>query len=94
MAPRNREMIQDRGVAVWLKTDLETLWARVKHKDTRPLLRTADPKATLSDIYKVRVPIYELADLTVNSKPEFSIFEMVDAVIAALLTRTDVLEEI
>ncbi|MCK8463560.1 shikimate kinase [Aliiroseovarius sp. S1339] len=94
MSDRNREMIAARGVAVWLKADLDLLWARVRHKDTRPLLRTPDPKATLTEIYDARVPIYATADLSVEAQREFSIADMADAVVRALLTRSDVLEEI
>lgn len=90
----NRAMISARGVAVWLKADLEVLWGRVKHKDTRPLLRTGDPKATLSQIYAARVPLYALSDLAVETDARVSIEDMVDRVIAALLTRPDVLEEL
>ncbi|MCI2393698.1 shikimate kinase [uncultured Aliiroseovarius sp.] len=93
MSARNRAMIAERGVAVWLKADLELLWARVRHKDTRPLLRTPDPKATLTQIYDARVPIYAKADLSVAAQPGYSIADMADAVVQALLTRPDVLEE-
>lgn len=93
MADRNRDMISERGVSVWLKADLELLWSRVKHKDTRPLLRTADPKATLTEIYDTRVPIYAQSDLAVEAKPEYSIADMTQAVVEALLTRPDVVEE-
>lgn len=93
MSERNRQMIAQRGVAVWLKADLDLLWARVRHKDTRPLLRTPDPKATLTDIYNTRVPVYAKADLAVEAQRDYSIAEMADAVVAALLTRPDVLEE-
>ncbi len=81
-------------MAVWLKADLELLWNRVKHKDTRPLLRTDDPKATLTEIYNTRVPVYAKADLAVEARPEYAIGDMADAVIAALLTRPDVLQEV
>ncbi|WP_363317624.1 shikimate kinase [uncultured Aliiroseovarius sp.] len=94
MSERNRSMIAKRGVAVWLKADLDLLWNRVKHKDTRPLLRTADPKATLTQLYNTRVPVYALADLKVEASASYSIADMADAVVAALLTRPDVLEEI
>lgn len=94
LSDRNREMIHDRGVSVWLKADLQLLWNRVKHKDTRPLLRTPDPKATLTEIYDARVPVYAKADLAVEARPEYAIGEMADAVVAALLTRPDVLEEV
>ncbi|SMR71937.1 shikimate kinase [Aliiroseovarius halocynthiae] len=94
MAERNRRMISERGVAVLLRADLELLWNRVKHKDTRPLLRTPDPKATLTEIYDARVPIYELADLAVDAHPDYTIAQMAEAVINVLKTRPDVLEEL
>ena len=93
LAEVNRSNITARGVSVWLNADLDLLWQRVRHKDTRPLLRTADPRATLADIFDARVPLYALADVAVVSLPELSIEEMVDRVIAALLReRPDVLE--
>lgn len=94
MSERNREMIAERGVAVWLKADLDLLWSRVRHKDTRPLLRTDDPKATLTEIYEARVPVYAKAALAVEAQPGYSIEDMAGAVVQALLTRPDVLEEI
>jgi shikimate kinase len=92
LAEANRRMISERGVSVWLNADLGVLWNRVKHKDTRPLLRTADPRATLAEIYKARVPIYAQADLSVLSEGRVSIEDMVDRVVTALATRSDVLE--
>jgi len=94
LADRNRDMITDKGVSVLLRADLPLLWNRVRHKDTRPLLRTADPRKTLTDIYNARAPIYALADIAVDARPEYSIEDMCDAVIAALKTRPDVLEEV
>jgi len=92
MSKRNRDMISEFGVSVWLDADLEILWSRVRNKDTRPLLRTPDPKTTLSAIYNTRVPLYQMADLSVQAKPEYAIGDMADAVISALKTRPDVLE--
>ncbi|WP_372884881.1 shikimate kinase [Shimia sp.] len=88
----NRRMISDKGVAVWLDADLELLWNRVRHKDTRPLLRTPDPRATLAEIYAARVPTYRLSDLTVKSDASYTIDDTAERVIGALLTRPDVLE--
>ena len=93
MSEQNRNMISERGVAVWLNADLDLLWSRVKHKDTRPLLRTANPKVTLTEIYDTRVPVYAQADLSVEAQRDFTIADMANAVVAALLTRPDVLEE-
>ena len=93
LAEENRANITARGVSVWLNADIDLLWQRVRHKDTRPLLRTADPRATLTDLYATRVPLYALADVSVQSLPDLSIEEMVDRVVDTLcLERPDVLE--
>ncbi len=91
MRAENREMITRRGVAVWLDAALPVLWNRVRHKSTRPLLRTADPQATLRDIYEARLPIYRLADLAVASEHGRSVEDMAGHVIEMLKTRPDVL---
>lgn len=93
LAERNRQAITEKGVSVWLDADLDLLWNRVRHKDTRPLLRTPDPRATLSDIFTERVPVYAKADLAVKADPSYSIDDMVDRVVDALLARPDVLEK-
>ena len=93
LAERNRRMITARGVSVCLVAELDVLWNRVRHKDTRPLLRTEDPRATLGALYAERMPIYALADLKVPSDGETAIEVMVDRVLAALATRQDVLSE-
>ncbi|CUH87402.1 Shikimate kinase [Phaeobacter sp. CECT 5382] len=92
LAEENRETITRNGASVWLQADLDVLWNRVRHRDTRPLLQTADPHATLADLYRARVPLYAKADLTVVSDGQASIEEMVDRVLDALRTRPDVLE--
>lgn len=92
LSERNRNLISRKGVSVWLKADLALLWSRVKHKDTRPLLRTADPYGTLRDLYETRLPFYQEADLTVTAQPDYSIDTMAEKVLEALTTREDVLE--
>ncbi|MDC0656839.1 shikimate kinase [Leisingera sp. SS27] len=92
LAEENRQVITAKGVSVWLNADLEVLWNRVRHRDTRPLLRTADPRATLSNLYHQRVPLYAKADVAVVSDGQASIETMVDRVLDALKARPDVLE--
>ncbi|MDE4302782.1 shikimate kinase [Phaeobacter gallaeciensis] len=92
LSEENRTLITEGGVSVWLQADLEVLWNRVRHRDSRPLLRTSDPKATLRELYDARVPFYEKADLTVRSDGQASIETMVDRVLEALKERPDVLE--
>lgn len=94
LASQNRDMITRNGVAVWLKADLDVLWNRVKQRDSRPLLKTADPYATLKVLYDKRSPVYAGADVTVRSGGDQSVQEMADRVVTALGARQDVLEEI
>ena len=93
MSERNRRIIHDSGIAVWLKADLDLLWARVRHKDTRPLLRTPDPYGTLKALYESRIPSYALAELHVEARSDYAIDDMAAKVIRALLMRPDVLEK-
>ena len=93
LAEGNRAVISERGVAVWLNADVDLLWSRVKHKDTRPLLRTDNPRKTLEEIYAARVPFYGRADLPVKAEAGLSIEDMAERVAAALVSqRPDVLE--
>ncbi|MEX3315597.1 shikimate kinase [Sulfitobacter sp. PS-8MA] len=94
LAEVNRDNIAAYGVALWLDAPLDLLWNRVRYKDSRPLLRTKDPKATLSALYHDRVPLYRLADLSVPCEPRLSIEAMAERVIDKLLTRPDVLERV
>lgn len=92
LQPRNRDTIRAKGVAVWLKADLDLLWERVRHKSTRPLLRTDDPYATLSSLLNDRAPLYELADLTVEAEEGLSVAGMAQKVASALAQHPDILE--
>ena len=89
----NRQTIAQHGLSLWLRADLPLLWSRVKHKDTRPLLRTPDPQATLAELCKAREPSYAQSDLTVDAKPSYTIDDMTDRVVEVLATRPDVLEK-
>lgn len=84
LSAENRRMIAARGVSVWLKVDLDLLWARVRQRNTRPLLRTADPRGTLAALLEARAPVYALADLTVEAAPGQSVEAMARRVLAAL----------
>lgn len=93
LSKTNRDAISARGVSVCLQADLDLLWSRVRHKTSRPLLRTANPRATLAALYEARAPLYALADLSVEARAEYAIEDMAERVIDALRSRPDVLEE-
>lgn len=93
LSEANRAQIAARGVSVWLKADLETLWNRVRTKSNRPLLRTPDPRGTLGSLLEVREPVYALAELPVEAEHHLSVDDMALKVVAALRARPDVIEE-
>lgn len=68
MREATRERIAEGGVSVWLKADLEVLMRRVKKRNTRPLLQTADPEETMRRLMELRYPVYALADIAVLSR--------------------------
>ena len=80
MNGETRRVIRARAVSVWLRADLDVLVRRVRRRDTRPLLREADPRAILERLAQERYPVYAEADLTVdtNEAPH-------DAAVAAIL---------
>jgi shikimate kinase len=92
LSDENRAQISRHGVSMWLDADLDLLWSRVRHKTTRPLLRTRDPKATLRSLFEARVPVYAQANMSVKADPTYEIEDMADCVIEALKSRPDVLE--
>lgn len=65
---RTRRHIKRGGLTIWLKADLDVLWERVSKRDTRPLLKTENPRQTLENLMNARYPIYAEADLTVQSR--------------------------
>lgn len=67
MDARTRDRIAERGVSIWLDADLKTLLKRVRRKNDRPLLHTADPEETLRQLLEARKPAYRLADIRVES---------------------------
>jgi shikimate kinase len=86
----NRQLIQKSAVSVWLRADLELLWQRVRHKTTRPLLRTPNPRETLRKLNTDRQPFYEMAEIIVDSLVDISVEAMAQQVVDALLLRPDI----
>lgn len=70
MNAETRGKIEEHGVSVWLKADLPVLMRRVLKRDTRPLLRSGNPEATMRALINARYPVYAEADLTVESRDE------------------------
>ncbi|WP_346774098.1 shikimate kinase [Sphingomonas sp. HDW15A] len=65
--PRTRELLNSRAITVWLDAPVDVLSERTARRDTRPLLRTADPKATLERLAQERRDSYAEAHIRVKS---------------------------
>jgi shikimate kinase len=63
----NVDLLRQLGTVVWLDADQATLRMRIRRLSDRPLLQTANPEATLSELLTVREPLYrKAADLRVD----------------------------
>src|SRR6202521_5500896 len=58
MREEDRSRIRDKAVSIWLKADADIIMRRVKRRADRPLLRTADPAATVGRLIREREPVY------------------------------------
>ncbi len=67
MDPATRGLMRVRAISVWLKADLDLLMQRVARRNNRPLLKAGEPRAVLERLIAERYPVYEQADITVDS---------------------------
>lgn len=78
-----RENILQTSLSLWLKADFDVLWQRVSRRTTRPLLQQPNPKKVLRDLMDERYPVYQKADLAVQSRnvpKQQVVFEVADAI--------------
>jgi len=62
-----RKLIKDKAISVWLYTDLDIIHDRVSRRNTRPDLNNGNKKQILEQMVEERYPIYELADIKIES---------------------------
>jgi shikimate kinase len=67
MDPTTRAVIRERGLSIWLRADLDLMVKRVARRNERPLLHNVDPREKLSELITLRYPVYQEADLVVDS---------------------------
>lgn len=66
--PANRSALRQRGTVVYLHAPLDVLVRRTRRDRDRPLLQTADPRASLERIVRDRDPLYrDVADLVIET---------------------------
>ncbi|MBM3596236.1 MAG: shikimate kinase [Alphaproteobacteria bacterium] len=64
---QTRELILDRGITVWLDSDVERLVERTARKNNRPLLQGGDPREILARLRNEREAHYSQAPIRVHS---------------------------
>lgn len=80
-----RARIAASGLSIWLRADLDTLMSRVLRRDTRPLLKSGNPRAVMEKLITERYPVYAQADLTIESR-DTAHEVIIDEIVQALLS--------
>lgn len=57
----NHALLKELGTVVYLRAMAETIYERVKHDTTRPLLQGDDPKQKIRSLMEQRAAVYEKA---------------------------------
>lgn len=65
--PETRALILEKGIAVWIDCDVDTLVERTSRRNHRPLLKTGDPREILTRLLNERGPLYAEAQVRVKS---------------------------
>ncbi|WP_459616224.1 shikimate kinase [Bordetella sp. 2513F-2] len=68
LSAENRRLLHERGLVIYLRATVDELYRRTCRDRNRPLLATADPRATLRQLLTLREPLYrEVAHLVVDT---------------------------
>ena len=81
--PGTRELLNRRAITVWLDAPVEVLADRTARRNTRPLLRNGNPRATLEQLSKQEAPSYAEAHIRIRSGGGAH-KDVVDAIISAI----------
>lgn len=67
MTQDTQDLLLSRTHLVWVRADLDVMVERTARRDTRPLLKNGDPREILTTLMNKRYPVYEKADIVVES---------------------------
>lgn len=67
MTPETAADVWQQALSIWVRADMDVMLERTARRDNRPLLKTGDPEQILSDLSDKRYPVYEKADIVVDS---------------------------
>jgi len=80
-----RAAMRHSAFTIWLNAPIAVLLGRVKKRETRPLLKDGDMRATLERLLEARGPVYATADMMLESadEPHGATVEKIIAALAA-----------
>ena len=81
--PENIVSLREMGCVIWLSARPDALWRRVSADSNRPLLKSADPRATLGMLVARREPLYAAAAHVRVETSDVSLKEVADHALEA-----------
>lgn len=80
----NRQLLKECGTVIYLRAKPETVYERIKHDDTRPLLQCEDPMSKIRELMEKRKEAYEdCADMMIDTD-ELTLDEVVEKIVAVI----------
>lgn len=80
----NRQLLKECGTVIYLRAKPETVYERIKHDDTRPLLQCEDPMSKIRELMEKRKEAYEdCADMMIDTD-ELTLDEIVEKLVAVI----------
>lgn len=70
LSEKTRLLAKEKAVSIWLKAGTEVICRRTQGRTHRPLVPAADNRKIVEQLIAERYPIYEKADLTIESYRE------------------------
>ena len=80
----NRELLKRLGTVVYFRAKPETIYERIRHDTTRPLLQCENPLERITELLKQRKDAYESCADIIIDVDDLSMPQVVDAVAKAL----------
>ena len=68
LSSETRAKLASQTYSIWLRAPVALLLARIERRDTRPLLRSGNPRETLERLLHEREPLYAKADLVIDAQ--------------------------
>ncbi len=84
MPPETAQRIAESAISIWVRADIDIIVARTQGRTDRPLLNNGNIRDILEDLARKRYPVYEKADIVVDSNDS-----SIRPVIADILKKLD-----